>query len=166
MKLTFYAAPQSSSIPVASALAELEVPHERIDLDLSRGEQRRPEFLALNPNGKVPTLVVDGTPIFEALAIHHWLGDRFGVAKGLWPAADSPERQTALSWSTSAYVSYARCAMDLQRATAASSPAALRSPDARARACARLAGALQAAALDRSRVELIPMPRPQDPSGP
>ena len=41
-------------------------------------------------NGKVPTLVVDGTPMFEALAIIQWLGDRYGVQQGLWPAANSP----------------------------------------------------------------------------
>ena len=127
MQITFYAAPHSSAIPVASALAELEVPHRRIDLDLAKGEQRRPDFLALNPNGKVPTLVVDGTPMFEALAIMQWLGDRFGVARGRWPAADAPERLAALSWSTWTYVSYSSVVMRLYIASAASVPAELRS---------------------------------------
>jgi glutathione S-transferase len=106
MSIVFYAAPQSSALPVACALAELAVPHERIPVNLAAKEQRRPEFLKLNPNGKVPTLVVDGTPMFEALAILLWLGDRYGVAKGLWPAAESPERLTALSWSTWPYASF------------------------------------------------------------
>lgn len=106
MQITFYAAPFSSALPVACALHELDVPHERVHIDLASGAQRKPEFLALNPNGKVPTLVVDGTPMFEALAIVQWLGDRFGVAKGLWPAADAPARLIALSWSTWAYVSF------------------------------------------------------------
>jgi GST-like protein len=75
-------------------------------VNLARGEQRRPEYLALNPNGKVPLLVVNGTPLFEALAILHWLGDRYGVEKGLWPAADSPARLEALSWTTWGYVTF------------------------------------------------------------
>ena len=86
MSITFYAAPFSSALPVACALRELDVPH--------------------NPNGKVPTLVADGTPMFEALAICHWLGDRYGVARKLWPAADAPERMTALSWTAWSYVTY------------------------------------------------------------
>src|SRR3954469_24977510 len=100
MSMVFYAAPQSSSSPVACALQELGVPHERVNLNLAAGEQRKPEYLALNPNGKVPLLVVDGTPMFEALAILQWLGDRYGVEKKLWPAADSPARLEALSWTT------------------------------------------------------------------
>ena len=107
MSIVFYYAPFSSASPVASALAELGVPHERITLDLKAGQTRRPEFLALNPNGKVPTLVVDGTPMFEALAILLWLGERHGTERGLWPAANSPARLEATSWCTWAYVSYA-----------------------------------------------------------
>lgn len=106
MKLVFYAAPMSSATPVATALAELEVPHEKVEIDLKKNEQKKPEFLKLNPHGKVPTLVVDGTPMFEALAIMQWLGDRFGVERGLWPAFDDPARLTALSWTTWSYVEY------------------------------------------------------------
>jgi GST-like protein len=107
----------SSATPVACALTELGVQHELVLFDLSKNEQKSPEFLKLNPNGKVPTLVVDGTPIFEALAIIQWLGDRYGVAKGLWPAADSPARLTALAWSTWAYVTYGPMVMRLHFAT-------------------------------------------------
>ncbi|MEL6187566.1 MAG: glutathione S-transferase N-terminal domain-containing protein, partial [Myxococcota bacterium] len=105
MSITLYAAPLSSATPVVHALEELEVPHERILLDLQAGDQKQASFLELNPNGLVPTLVVDGTPMFEALAIMQWLGDRFGVDRGLWPALDAPERLEALSWSTWMYVS-------------------------------------------------------------
>ena len=87
-------------------MPELGVPHEKVSLDLKTGQTRRPEFLALNPNGKVPTLVVDGTPMFEALAILLWLGERHGVERGLWPAAGSPARLEAMSWCTWAYVTY------------------------------------------------------------
>jgi GST-like protein len=107
MSIVFYYAPFSSASPVASALAELGVPHEKVTLDLKAGQTRRPEFLARNPNGKVPTLVVDGTPMFEALAILLWLGERHGVERDLWPAASSPARLEAMSWCTWAYVTYA-----------------------------------------------------------
>ena len=117
MSIVFYAAPMSSATPVSWALAELEVPHTRVHVDINAGDQRKPEFLKLNPNGKVPTLVVDGTPMFEALAIMTWLGDRYGVAKGMWPAADSPARLEALSWATWAYVSYGSVVNRLNFAT-------------------------------------------------
>jgi GST-like protein len=106
MTLTFYRAPFSSATPVAVALAELDVPHEAVSFDLKKTDHKQPEFLKLNPNGKVPTLVVDGTPMFEAVAIMQWLGDRYGVARKLWPAFDTPERLVALSWTTWGYVTY------------------------------------------------------------
>jgi glutathione S-transferase len=105
-QLVLYASPLSSATPVMHALTELDVPHELVHLDLTAGDQRKPEFLALNPGGRVPTLVVDGKPMFEALAILQWLGDRFGVQRGKWPAADTREHLEALSWSTWSYVTF------------------------------------------------------------
>lgn len=121
--IILYASPMSSAIPVVQALAELEVPHEQVTLDLAAGDQRRPDFLALNPNGKVPTLVVDGTPMFEALAIMQWLGDRFGVERGLWPAADSALRLEALSWSTWTYVTFSATFQRFQHSSSDHVPA-------------------------------------------
>jgi GST-like protein len=128
MSITFYAHPQSSSSPVACALFELGVPHERVDVDIRAGEQRKPWYLALNPNGKVPTLVVDGTPMFEALAIQQWLGDRYGVAKGIWPAADAPARLEALSWTTWGYVTYGAALQRLIYSTSEFLPKELHHP--------------------------------------
>jgi len=125
MHLVLHTCPMSSAIPVEIALAELDLPHERLVLDLQRGDQRAPAFLALNPNGKVPTLVVDGTPMFEGLAITQWLGDRFGVARGLWPAAETPERMVAAAWSTWAYVTYGDGLRRLNHARSPQVPAAL-----------------------------------------
>ena len=102
--------------------------YETIAVDLAAGEQKKPEFLALNPNGKVPTRVVDGTLMFEALAIMQWLGDRFGVERGLWPAADAPEQVEALSWTTWSYVTYGTQVMRLNYAQSENSPAALHHP--------------------------------------
>lgn len=117
MSIVFYWHPMSSATPVACALAELAVPHERVKVDIRTGEQHRPEFLALNPNGKVPTLTVDGAPLFETLAIQLWLGERYGVERGLWPAADTPERLLAMSWCAWSYVSYGAAVTRLYLAT-------------------------------------------------
>ncbi len=54
-------------------------------LKLHKGEQRTPDYLALNPNGQVPTLVVDGTPLTQIVAICDYLDRRFPQA-GLLPA--------------------------------------------------------------------------------
>lgn len=104
MSIVFHYAPMSSAGPVAWALAELSVPHEKVLVDLKAGDQRKPDFLKLNPNGKVPTLVIDGVPMFEALAIMMWLGDRFGVEKKLWPGLADLARPQAMAWSVWAYV--------------------------------------------------------------
>lgn len=126
MSLVFYWHPMSSATPIACALAELAVPHERVKVDIRAGEQRTPEYLAINPNGKVPCLVVDGTPLFEGLAIHLWLGEQFGVAKGLWPQDGTPARLEAMSWCTWAYVTYGAV---IGRVWLATSDDALRNAD-------------------------------------
>jgi len=53
--------------------------------------------LKLNPNGKVPLLVHDGVPIFESAAIQMYLGEQFGVQRGLYPAPGI-ERGQAMMW--------------------------------------------------------------------
>jgi GST-like protein len=117
MSIVLYWHPMSSATPIACALAELGVPHERVKIDIHTGEQRRPDYLALNPNGKVPTLTVNGAPMFEALAIHLWLGHSFGVERGLWPRGGTPEHLQAMSWCTWVYVTYGAVLVRLQVAT-------------------------------------------------
>src|SRR5688572_4269652 len=73
------------------ALAELEVPYELRWVDLSKGEQRTPEFLALNPNNKIPVLEDDGMVLWESGAILLYLAEKFGKLlpkspKGRWEA--------------------------------------------------------------------------------
>ncbi|MCY1058378.1 glutathione S-transferase family protein [Nannocystis sp. SCPEA4] len=98
MSITFYYAPNSSATRVHWVLEELGIAYDKVKLDLRAGEQHKPEFLAINPNAKVPALVVDGTPMFESLAIIIYLGDRFGADKGLWPRVGSGEHAEALAW--------------------------------------------------------------------
>jgi glutathione S-transferase len=97
MSLVFYYAPMSSATPVHWALEELGVPYEKKLIDLKAGDAKKPEFLRVNPNAKVPVIVHDGTPIFESAAIQIYLGETFGVEKGLFPAA-GPKRGEAMKW--------------------------------------------------------------------
>ncbi|MDC3957256.1 glutathione S-transferase family protein [Polyangium jinanense] len=97
MDLKFYYAPMTSASRVHWALEELGIPYEKFKLDLAAGDQKKPEYLALNPNGKVPLLVAEGRPIFEGLAILLYLGERFGADKGLFPPPN-PDRAEAFKW--------------------------------------------------------------------
>ena len=75
-------------------LAWLGLPYERVELDILRGETRRPEFLALNPNGRIPLLVLeDGRRLAESNAI------LFHLAQGtpFWPTS-AFEQAEVLQW--------------------------------------------------------------------
>jgi len=98
MAIKLYSWPMSSGARTHWALEELGVPYEYVQLDRSKGEHKTPEFLAINPNSKIPALVDDGVAYFESLAIALHLGERYGVERGLWPTA-SQDRADALSWS-------------------------------------------------------------------
>ena len=97
MSLIFYYSPYSTAVATHWVLEELAMPYEKVRIDIARRDQDKPEFRALNPNGKVPTLVHDGVAIFESAAIAAHLGETFGVAKGLYPEA-GPRRGQALQW--------------------------------------------------------------------
>ncbi len=57
-------------------LTQLGIPFERIELDIDKGETRTPAFLAVNPNGRIPTLVFDdGQVLAESNAILFYLGE-------------------------------------------------------------------------------------------
>jgi glutathione S-transferase len=97
MSLVFYYSPLSSAVTVHWALEELKVPYEKVRIDLQKRDQDNSEFVALNPNGKVPLLVHDGTPIFESAAIIIHLGETFGVERKLFPAPGK-DRALAVQW--------------------------------------------------------------------
>ena len=95
--LTLYFAPGASSFAVHIALHEIGVPFEAKPMSFKQNDMRSPEFLALNPEGKVPTLVVDGRPLTEVAAILFYLARRFPDA-GLLPPGDIEAEAQALSW--------------------------------------------------------------------
>jgi glutathione S-transferase len=118
MNLVFYYSPMSSAVTVHWALEELGIPYEKVRIDLQAGDQKKPTFLAINPNGKVPALVHDGTKIFESVAILIHLGETFGVDKKLFPAPGLA-RAEALKWLVWCNVSIGEA---LSRFSHASSP--------------------------------------------
>jgi glutathione S-transferase len=95
--LTLYLAPGSSSMAVHIALHEIGVPFETRTMSFRNQDMRAAEFIALNPEGKVPVLVVDGRPLTEVAAILFYLAKRFPDA-GLLPRDDPEAEAQALSW--------------------------------------------------------------------
>ena len=95
--LTLYFAPGSSSMAVHIALHEIGVAFEGKPMSFKKNDMRSPEYLALNPEGKVPTLVIDGQPLTEVAAILFYLARRFPEA-GLLPRDDIEPAARALSW--------------------------------------------------------------------
>jgi glutathione S-transferase len=84
------------SIRVRWMLQELETPFDAIPVDLRKGEHRRPEFLAINPAGKLPVLVDDGVVLTESIAILLYLAEKFPAA-GFLPR-DPDARAQAYRW--------------------------------------------------------------------
>jgi glutathione S-transferase len=94
---TLYHSPGAASMCVHLALLETGAEHELKAVDLAAGQQREPAYLKLNPNGVVPTLLIDGVPYFEAAAALMTIADRHPVAQ-LAPAPDSIERAAWNQW--------------------------------------------------------------------
>lgn len=95
--LTFYHAIPSRSGTVHWMLHELGIPFDVKLLDIGGGDGQTPEFLALNPLGKVPTITHGDTVVTEAAAICCYLADLYPEA-GLAPALDGPQRGEYLRW--------------------------------------------------------------------
>ena len=92
-----YYAPGAASFLVHWLLIEVDAPYELRLVDTAARQQKTPGYLALNPNGVVPTLVVDGKPRYEAAALAMLLADRHPRA-GLAPAFDAPQRADYVQW--------------------------------------------------------------------
>jgi glutathione S-transferase len=80
-----------------AALEEIGVPFELVELDFDRNEHKSAEYRKLNPNARLPTLIVDGKAMYESAAILLYLCERHADAK-LMPPPGSPERAHFLQW--------------------------------------------------------------------
>ena len=95
--LTLYLSPGSSSMAPHIALHEIEVDFESRWISFANRQQCAPEYLALNPEGKVPTLLVDGRPLTEVAAILYYLAEHFLEAR-LLPENDLEGEAQIISW--------------------------------------------------------------------
>jgi glutathione S-transferase len=95
MKL--YWSPRSRSFTALWLLEETGQPYERVLTDISTGAQKTPEFLAVNPMGKVPALGDGDVAIAESAAICAYVAERFPDAK-LAPPLGDPRRAKYLQW--------------------------------------------------------------------
>lgn len=89
--------PGAASFAPHVALEEIGAPHELVRIDLQAGDHRKPDYLKINPHGRIPTLLVDGAPVFEAAAICMLLAERHPEAR-LAPAPGNRERALYLQW--------------------------------------------------------------------
>lgn len=93
--LKFYYNGAPNPTKVALFLEEAELPYEPIPIDTRKGEQHTPEFLAINPNAKVPAIVDGDVTMFDSNAILLFLAEKTG--KFLPPKGDK-QRAELLSW--------------------------------------------------------------------
>lgn len=103
-KVTLYHSPNTRSSGALILLEELGAPYELRVLNMKAGEQRQPEYLAVNPMGKVPALKHGNALVTEQVAIFLYLADLFPEA-GLAPPIGDPLRGPYLRWM----VFYAAC---------------------------------------------------------
>lgn len=75
---------------------EMGIPYESIAVDMRNGEHKSPEFLALNPNGKVPVMVEDNFILWESMAINLYLAEKFG---GALLGAMPEEKAKIMQWT-------------------------------------------------------------------
>jgi glutathione S-transferase len=102
--IQFYHAPNSRSATTRLLLEELGAPYDLYPIAFGTGEQRKPEYMAVNPMGKVPAIVHNGALVTETVAIFIYLADLFPEAN-LAPGLTDPLRGPYLRW----LVFYAAC---------------------------------------------------------
>lgn len=95
---TLYGSPSTAGTAIHWMLLELGVPFEARLLDFDKGEHKTPDYLALNPDGVVPTLIIDGAPVTQMAGIATLLAERHPEA-GFAPPLGSAERAEYLSWT-------------------------------------------------------------------
>jgi glutathione S-transferase len=119
LSLVLFHTPGACSRVTMNALEEIGLPFEDRPIDIFKGAQRRPDFLAINPKGKVPALLVDGVPLTETPAILAWLTAEYPDAN-LMPAGDTLARAQAFAdivWCSNTLHPLARAIRMPQRMT-------------------------------------------------
>ena len=96
-EVVLYASPRSRGRIAHWMLEEAGAPYRYEVVNLESRDQKKPDYLALNPMGKVPTIVHRGVVVTECGAICAYLADAFPAAR-LAPSTDSPARGTYYRW--------------------------------------------------------------------
>jgi GST-like protein len=93
--IKFYYSGAPNPMKVALMLEETGLPYEAIPVDTRKGDQHKPEFLAINPNAKVPVIVDGDATVFDSNAILLYLAEKTGK---FLPANTPKARGELLSW--------------------------------------------------------------------
>lgn len=93
--LKFYYSGAPNPVKVALFLEEAGIPYEAIPVDTRRGEQHNPDYLAINPNAKVPAIIDGDVTVFDSNAILLYLAEKTGK---FLPAPSDKLRAELLSW--------------------------------------------------------------------
>lgn len=120
--VTLYYAPHSRALGALALLEELGADYELHVLNLKTGEQRQPDYLAINPMGKVPAVLHDGALVTEQPAVYQYLAELYPEAQ-LSPTPGTPLRGPYLRWLAFYGSSFEPALLDkaLQRAPASPS---------------------------------------------
>jgi glutathione S-transferase len=98
MPLEIYGVPRSRAVRTLWMVGELGLDYRLIRVDFADGGTRRPEFLAINPNGHVPVIGDAGFRLWESMAINLYLAKKYGGDGGLYPQRLEDEAR-AWQWS-------------------------------------------------------------------
>lgn len=90
--------PHSRAVMIHWLLEELGVPYELVPVDYQDGSMRTPEFLAVNPMGKIPAILDGDTPLSETVAIAIYLADKYKDKADLAPSLEDANRAEYLKW--------------------------------------------------------------------
>jgi len=102
MKLTLAYCPSACSLVPYVLLTEAGAEFDTLNINLAKGENNHPDYLRINPKGKVPALIVDGQPLTENVAIQTWIARQFPAA-GLLPddPLDNIRALSVMAWCAS-----------------------------------------------------------------
>jgi glutathione S-transferase len=107
--IKLYYSPGACSLASHIVLEELGIAYEPVLVSIKDGDQKRPEFLRVNPRGRVPALNVDGKVLTESVAILTYLGGGY-PDRGLWPKETwkQAEALSFMSWlSNTVHITFA-----------------------------------------------------------
>lgn len=99
--ITLYGITESRAFRPLWVLEELGLEYRQVGADFHGDELQSPAYRALNPNGRIPTLVDGDLVLWESMAIDLYLARRYGAATGLWPDGVAAE---ALTWQWAFWV--------------------------------------------------------------